>query len=50
MFKIGSISDLSWKKLHMNSLKVDESFADIQVTEDTPEPDHTEEFEDSPKA
>jgi len=28
----------------------DESFADIQATEDTPEPDQTEESEDSPEA
>jgi len=28
----------------------DESYEDIQVTEDTPEPDQTEESEDSPKA
>jgi len=28
----------------------DESFADIQVTEDTPEPDQTNDSEDSPKA
>jgi len=29
--------------------KQDESFADIQVPEDTSEPDQTSEYEDSPK-
>ena len=28
----------------------DESVADIQVTEDTPKPNQTDEFEDSPEA
>jgi len=27
---------------------IDESFADLKVTEDTPEPDQTDESEDSP--
>jgi len=32
------------------TLEQDESYADLQVTEDTPEPNQTEESKDSPEA
>ena len=38
------------KELGSESLEQDESSADIQVTEYTPEPDQTEESDDSPEA
>jgi len=38
------------KELGSETLEQDESYADIQATEDTSEPDQTEESEDSPEA
>jgi len=38
------------KEPRSETLEQDESYADIQVTEDTPEPDQTKESKDSPEA